>query len=110
MKEKIVKHHNPTIVEGVSDEPSVNTPPVREVRKEIREYICASFMHLRQPENIADTDDLMESGILDSLAFTELIAELELRYGTAIRAIDLTHENFGSISAIADYVQRTRIV
>lgn len=105
-----MKHHNPTIVAGVSEERSVNTASAREVREEIREYICASFMHLRQPESIADTDDLMESGILDSLAFTELIAELELRYGTFVRAIDLTQENFGSISAIADYVQRTRTV
>nr|WP_229506950.1 acyl carrier protein [Pseudoduganella rivuli] len=67
-------------------------------------------MRLRQSSDIADTDDLLETGILDSLAFTELIAELEHRYGAAIRATDVIPENFGSISAIADYVQRARTI
>jgi len=105
-----VKYHNPIIAAGVATRSSKNTDSIQELRNEIREYICASFMQLRRSDDIADTDDLMETGILDSLAFTEIISEIEHRYGIAMRAIDVTQENFGSISAIADYVQRARTI
>lgn len=75
---------------------------------DVREYIGANFLSARQSRELDDHADLMESGALDSLAFIELVAEMERRHGMAIRDTDVTKENFGTIHAIASYVHRTQ--
>ena len=52
------------------------------------------------PEDYA----LLDSGLLTSLMTLELIAFLQDRFGAEIADDDVTEENFGSVSAIADLV------
>lgn len=57
--------------------------------------------------NIALTDDLdlLESGIIDSLALTKLAAELESSVpGLKIPDSDITPENLGSVDRIVAYL------
>ena len=55
--------------------------------------------------------DLVESGLLDSLALVELLAQLEETFGVSISIDDLELENFRSIASIAGFVdRRTAIV
>jgi len=52
--------------------------------------------------------DLLDSGILDSMAFVELLLNLENEFGfqVAMETVDL--ENFRSISRIAELVEGAR--
>ncbi len=50
--------------------------------------------------------DLVETGLLDSLALVELLAQLEETFGVSISIDDLELKNFRSISSIAGFVAR----
>lgn len=52
--------------------------------------------------------DLVESGILDSLAFMDLLMFLERAYGIAIHEDMLEIDNFRSVSRIAEFVTKQR--
>jgi D-alanine--poly(phosphoribitol) ligase subunit 2 len=70
----------------------------------LRERIVTLFsvaLHLEVPS--LDTD-LFESGMLDSLAFVELLLQLEREFGVTTSVADLEVENFSSIARIADFV------
>jgi acyl carrier protein len=55
--------------------------------------------------------DLVGTGLLDSLALVELLAQLEETFGVSISTDDLELENFRSIASIASFVtQRTTMV
>lgn len=50
------------------------------------------------------TTDLLESGILDSMALIDLLASLEERFGLNVNVIDLDFEHFRSIQTIERFV------
>ena len=50
--------------------------------------------------------DLVETGLLDSLALVELLAQLEETFGVSVSTDDLELENFRSIASIAGFVAR----
>ena len=50
--------------------------------------------------------DLVETGLLDSLALIELLAQLEETFGVSVSTDDLELENFLSIASIAGFVAR----
>jgi acyl carrier protein len=50
--------------------------------------------------------DLVETGLLDSLALIELLAQLEETFGVSVSTDDLELENFRSIASIAGFVGR----
>jgi len=55
--------------------------------------------------------DLVGTGLLDSLALVELLAQLEETFGISVSTDDLEFENFRSITSIARFVvQRTTMV
>lgn len=57
--------------------------------------------------DFSDTDaDLVSDGILDSLSITTIIAALTLEFGVTIPYEDITEENFNSVKAMADMMER----
>jgi D-alanine--poly(phosphoribitol) ligase subunit 2 len=71
----------------------------------LREQIAGVFagaLHLDVP---AFDTDLFETGVLDSLAFVELLLQLEREFGVTTSVDDLEVENFRSINSIADFVR-----
>jgi D-alanine--poly(phosphoribitol) ligase subunit 2 len=48
--------------------------------------------------------DLFEAGLLDSLAFVELLLQLEREFGVTTSVDDLDAGNFRSIARIAEFV------
>lgn len=48
--------------------------------------------------------DLVEEGILDSLAFVDLIVSLEQKFGTNVLTDEIDIDNFRSILKIAEFV------
>lgn len=53
---------------------------------------------------IADNDSLFGLGLLDSLAFMNLVADLRTRFNIVVPEEDLLPDNFDSITSIAQYV------
>jgi acyl carrier protein len=49
-------------------------------------------------------DDLIGSGILDSLAMINLVTHLEQHYGIVVGAEEMSPDNFESVVALAKFV------
>lgn len=82
----------------------MSTPADTEIREKIRGFILASI-HL---PDLADDDNLFESGIVNSLFAVELMTFLEKTFEIEVGPDDLEIANFQSIEAAADFVTRKR--
>jgi acyl carrier protein len=78
------------------------------VRQEMRTFIEDNFLYMHPGTELADGDDLLKLGIIDSLGFVELVEEVQSRYGIAVDDVEITEENFGSIDAITGFVAAKR--
>lgn len=78
------------------------------VRSEMRAFIEDNFLYLHPDLELADGDDLLQAGIVDSLGFVELVEEVEARYEVPVTDVEITEENFGSIDSIVRYVEGKR--
>jgi acyl carrier protein len=70
----------------------------------LRERIAGVFsgaLHLDVP---AYDTDLFDAGVLDSLAFVELLLQLEREFGVTTSVDDLESDYFRSIDSIAEFV------
>ena len=73
------------------------------VRSIIRDEI------LNNPDlDIGSDQDLLLTEILNSLSVTLLVARLENIYSITVRPEDVTLENFGPLTNIAEYVESLR--
>ena len=78
------------------------------IRDEIRGFVSERFLALHPGVDPADSDDLLSLGVIDSLGFVELVEHVEATYGLAVQDVEITEENFGSIAAIAGFVEARR--
>ena len=70
----------------------------------ISDYIQREFTTGRN-RNIDSGEDLLSSGVLDSLAILQLVAFVEQRFDCSIPVEDIVYENFCSVDAIAGYLE-----
>jgi len=77
-------------------------------RKDMRAYIQENFLYMEPEVELEDADDFLALGIVDSLGFVELVEEVQSRFGMVVEDVEITEENFGSIDAIAGFVERKR--
>jgi acyl carrier protein len=77
-------------------------------RDEIRAFVRERFLALHPGVDPADDDDLLALGLIDSLGFVELVEHVEATYGIAVQDVEITEENFGSVAAIAAFVEARR--
>lgn len=68
---------------------------------DIQDFIATQFLNGRRVEI---DEDLLLSGLLDSLGVMSLVAFLEKQSGKQIPPQDITIENFTSVSTISDYL------
>jgi acyl carrier protein len=80
--------------------------PSADVRKQIRGYIEDNFLYMHPDVELADGDQLLTLGIVDSFGFVELVEEIQARFGVTIQDVEITEENLGSIDAITAFVER----
>ncbi len=80
----------------------MNNTNESEIRAKIRAFILAAI-HL---PDLADDDNLFESGIVNSLFAVELMTFLEKSFAVEVGPDDLEIANFQSIEAAADFVVR----
>lgn len=75
-------------------------------RELIREFIKKEMLQQPLETDLDDNDQLVESGIIDSLGVMTLLSFLEEKFSIQIPGEDLVPENFASISKIAALVDR----
>jgi acyl carrier protein len=75
------------------------------VRTEIRAFIEENFLYMHPGLEVRDEDNLLALGVMDSLSFVELVEEVQERYGITVQDVEITEENFGSISALVTYIE-----
>lgn len=75
------------------------------MRERLARYISTELLN-QSDLVIADDDDLLTSGLLDSLSVMSVVYFIEQEAGIDIPAEDVTIENFESLSAIDAYVRR----
>jgi methoxymalonate biosynthesis acyl carrier protein len=77
-----------------------------EIRTEIRSFLAK---HIRNA-NIEDGDDLFTSGLVNSLFAMELVSFVEKTFKIRVANKDLNLNNFKTISAITDLIQRNSVL
>jgi acyl carrier protein len=74
----------------------------------IRQFI-ATELNAEHREPIADSEPLIEQGIIDSLGIICLLGFIEERFSVKIDGDELIPENFASIAAISSLVEGKRV-
>jgi acyl carrier protein len=69
----------------------------------LMEYIQQNLLKGRVT-NLGKDDDLLDSGILNSLGILQLVAFIDERFGFQVPDEDVVYENFNSVQAIASYL------
>jgi acyl carrier protein len=78
------------------------------LHSELRTFIAETFLELRPDVELGDDDRFLALGVIDSLGLLELVEEVRGRYGVDVEDVEITEENFGSIAALASYIEGTR--
>jgi acyl carrier protein len=71
----------------------------------LTEYIKDEIMR-NSKAVLSDEEDLLSSGILDSLAILQLVAFIDETFGIEMPDQDVVYENFNSIKALESYLQQ----
>ena len=75
-----------------------------DLRAALRPIVMATLVP--PPEGLLDDHACLADAGLDSIALVQLIAALDVLFGISAEPEDLCAENFGSIAALAAYVER----
>jgi acyl carrier protein len=73
---------------------------------ELRAFIGNELVAGGGQKKFGDEEDLLESGILDSMAVVQLVSHVEEQYGIEVLAGEIVAENIGSVRRIADFIRR----
>jgi len=80
------------------------------VRQRHRERVLDFLRTIQKPDrpldSVTETDSLVESGLIDSLALLEIVAFLEDQYRIDFAVIGLEPEQLTSVSGILDLIVR----
>ncbi len=76
------------------------------VKESIKNYILSELVSDKENSSLSETDQLIESGIIDSLGIMKLIGFLEDNLSVQIDDMELVPENFASIAAITSLVEK----
>ncbi len=77
-----------------------------ELRTEIRNFIVENFMMGMNPDELSDSDSLLDKGIIDSTGVLELVGFLEENYQIQIEDEELVPENLDSVNNLANFIQK----
>ncbi len=79
-----------------------------DIKTDIRNFILDNFMMGKNPEQLTDSDSLLEIGIIDSTGVLELVNFIEENFGFAIEDDELVPENLDSVDQLVKFIDRKR--
>lgn len=74
------------------------------ISRTIREFLIDRAW-LTNDIKVAESDSLLEKGVIDSMVMMELISFIEQSYGIHVEEDEMMPENFDSIASMASYIQ-----
>jgi len=77
------------------------------MNRDIHRLLTQLFPAAREAR-LGDHDDLLESGILDSVGVLDLVAQLETTFGITVADDDMVPDNFRSVASLAAFVHAKR--
>ncbi len=80
------------------------------MREEIKGFIINNFMMGRNPEELTDSDSLLDKGIIDSTGVLELVGFIEEKFDVQVKDEELVPENLDSVDNLINYIQRKKSV
>jgi acyl carrier protein len=84
---------------------STRIPEGGTANERIRGFILDTFP-LARKQNVKDRDNLLDSGIIDSLGMLDVVSFLEREFAIHVDDEELVPENFESIDNLAGFVGR----
>lgn len=75
------------------------------VADEVRSYVVAEFLNGEDITGLTNEFDLIDSGIVDSLALVRIVSHLSNTYAIPVDDIPLKPEHFRSIGSIVAFVE-----
>ncbi len=78
------------------------------LKQELSEHIIEQYLKGQMPEGFDDDYNLIDDGILDSLAIINLVDYLEKQYQIEFGDNDIVPEHFSSVNALAEFVHQKR--
>jgi acyl carrier protein len=79
------------------------------LRYQIRNFILENFI-LENPQDLADDESMMKTGIMDSTGVLELVAFIESTFEIKVEDEELIPENLESIKNIVSYLERKLVL
>jgi methoxymalonate biosynthesis acyl carrier protein len=73
---------------------------------DIKSRIAALFLEKLNLEVPSTEKDLLETGLIDSLAFVELLLQVEQEFGFQISTDEFKMDHFRSIAKLAAFIRR----
>jgi acyl carrier protein len=70
----------------------------------IREFINDNFMFRDDRAVLADSESLLETGLIDSTGILELVAYIETEFSIQMADADIVPENLDSVETIVRYI------
>ncbi len=74
----------------------------------VKAFILERFLAGESPDSLTPSTELIDSGILDSLATLDLVAFLEQQYGLEFEANEVDTSRLGTLTDIARAVEAKR--
>ena len=84
----------------IAEVPKLN---IETIKSRLKQFIQQELLAGRAPA-LGDDDELLLSGLVDSLGAVRLITHIETDLGVKIPAEDVIIENFQTINAMASYL------
>ncbi|WP_437952793.1 hypothetical protein WME98_20305 [Sorangium sp. So ce296] len=75
-----------------------------DIKSTLRDFILSEFLPGESPANLKDDTDLRKTGILDSMGTLKTVYFVESQFNMIVEAMDAGADNFGTIDAIATFV------
>jgi acyl carrier protein len=76
------------------------------IEAQIKEYIARNLLFSDNGYPYSDDVSFLDEGIVDSVGVMELVAFVEDNFHISVEDLDITPENFDSVSKIATYIRR----
>lgn len=74
------------------------------IRNKIKQFIFSKIVNNHEETTLTDTESLIDTGIIDSLAIMKLLSYLEEEFAIEVTNNDLLPENFESIESLSHLV------
>jgi len=74
--------------------------------QKIKSFILSEYLEGEPEENLTDTLELLQDGILDSMAVLGLVNFVEEEWDIEVEPDEATETNFGTIESMARFVEQ----